>query len=75
MAQIYLDHNATTPLAPEVLAAMDPFLRGQFGNPLTAHRFGAAPKAAVDQARLDVLSLLGPRAADTFDVVFDSGGS
>ena len=75
MRPIYLDHNATTPLAPEVLAAMDPFLRGQFGNPLTAHRFGAAPKAAVDQARLDVLSLLGPRAADTFDVVFDSGGT
>ncbi|MCE9638250.1 MAG: cysteine desulfurase [Planctomycetes bacterium] len=75
MHPIYLDHNATTPLAPEVLAAMDPFLRGQFGNPLTAHRFGAAPKAAVEQARLDVLSLLGPHAADVFDVVFDSGGT
>lgn len=75
MRPIYLDHNATTPLAPEALAAMDPYLRGQFGNPLTSHRFGAAPRHAVEQARADVLSLVGPRAAETYDLTFGSGGT
>jgi cysteine desulfurase len=75
MRPIYLDHNATTPLAPEVLAAMEPYFRGQFGNPLTMHRFGAAPRVAVEQARGDALSLLGPRAGDTFELIFDSGGT
>ena len=48
---VYLDHNATTPLSPEVRAAMEPYLEGQYGNPLTSHRFGGPPRAAVDQAR------------------------
>lgn len=75
MRPIYLDHNATTPLSAEALAAMDPYLRGQFGNPLTAHRFGEGPRAAVEAARRDVLGLLGPKAAETYDVVFGSGGT
>lgn len=75
MRPIYLDHNATTPLSAEAFTAMEPFLRGQFGNPLTSHRFGAGPRAAVEAARQDVLALLGPAAEAAFDVVFDSGGT
>jgi cysteine desulfurase len=47
---IYLDHNATTPVAPEVLDAMQPYLAGAFGNPSSAHRYGAAARAAVEDA-------------------------
>ena len=75
MRPIYLDHNATTPLAGEAFTAMEPYLHGQFGNPLTSHRFGAAPREAVESARRQVLALLGPRAPETFDLVFDSGGT
>lgn len=75
MRPTYLDHNATTPLSADALAAMDPYLRGQFGNPLTGHRFGGAPRAAVEAARLDVLSLAGPKAAETYEITFDSGGT
>lgn len=74
MRPVYLDHNATTPLSAEALAAMEPYLRGQFGNPLTSHRFGESPRAAVEVARQDVLSLLGPKASG-WEVVFDSGGT
>ena len=42
--EIYLDHNATTPLAPEVLAAMQPYLSGRHGNPSCAHRQGREAK-------------------------------
>lgn len=75
MRPIYLDHNATTPVSAESLAAMEPYLHGQFGNPLTSHRFGQGPRAAVEVSRADVLALLGPAAADHFDVVFCSGGT
>ena len=50
MRPVYLDHNATTPLAPEVAEAMRPYFGGQFGNPMTAHRWGEGPRAAVDAA-------------------------
>src|SRR5258706_31647 len=50
MRPVYLDHNATTPLSPEARAAMEPYLEGQYGNPLTTHRFGASPRAALQWA-------------------------
>jgi len=74
MRPIYLDHNATTPLGPEARTAMEPYLSGQFGNPLTSHRFGESPRAAVEAARAEVLALAGVRDA-TFDVIFGSGGT
>lgn len=74
MRPVYLDHNATTPLAPEVRSAMEPYLEGQYGNPLTTHRFGASPRAAVEAARESVADLLGATLADC-DVVFCSGGT
>ena len=70
--QIYLDFNASTPLAPEVVEAMRPLLTEHFGNPSTHHWAGAPAKAAVERARAQVAALLG---CDPDEVVFTSGGS
>lgn len=74
MRPVHLDNNATTPLSPEARAAMEPYLEGQFGNPLTTHRFGASPRAAVESAREDVAALVGAPASEC-DVIFNSGGT
>jgi cysteine desulfurase len=70
---IYLDNNATTRVAPEVLDAMQPYLTEVFGNPSSAHSLGREMKRAVDNARTQVASLIG--AADTSEIVFTSCGS
>jgi cysteine desulfurase len=72
MSRIYLDHNASTPVASEVAAAMLPFLSAHHGNPSSAHWAAPAPKAALEKARAQVAELLGC-AQD--EVVFTSGGS
>lgn len=72
VAAIYLDHNASTPLAPEVLAAMRPFLEKEFGNPSSIHRLGRAARGAVDSAREDLASTLGCQPGE---IVFTSGGT
>jgi cysteine desulfurase len=69
---IYLDHNATTPVAPEVLDAMLPYLRDQYGNPSSDHPAGRRAAAAVAQARAQVAALIG---AEPGDIVFTSGGT
>jgi cysteine desulfurase len=69
---VYLDHAATTPVAPEVRAAMLPFLGEVFGNPSSAHATGRAARAAVDEARERVAAALGCAPGE---VVFTSGGS
>jgi len=70
---IYLDNNATTRVAPEVLDAMHPFLSDIFGNPSSAHTLGREMKRAIDESRDQVAKLIG--AADTSEVVFTSCGS
>ncbi len=70
---IYLDNNATTRVAPEVLAAMQPYLGEFFGNPSSAHTLGRTMKQAIEQAREQVATLVG--AADTSEIVFTSCGS
>lgn len=70
--RIYLDFNASTPLAPEVVEAMRPLLTEHFGNPSTSHWAGAPAKAWLQRARAQVAALLGC-APD--EVVFTSGGS
>ncbi len=70
---IYLDNNATTRVAPEVLDAMQPYLSKFFGNPSSAHTLGREMKQAVEAAREEVAALLG--AADTNEIVFTSCGS
>lgn len=69
---IYLDHNATTPLLPEVVDAMLPYLREHFGNPSSGHVFGVRARQAVAHARAEVAALLG---CDADEVVFTSGGT
>ncbi|MDP1691553.1 MAG: cysteine desulfurase family protein [Burkholderiaceae bacterium] len=62
MSPIYLDYNATTPVAPEVLDAMLPWLRGQFGNPSSTHPYGRRAAQAVAAARRQVADLIGAQA-------------
>ncbi|MDP1526264.1 MAG: cysteine desulfurase family protein [Rhodocyclaceae bacterium] len=59
---IYLDYNATTPLAPDVAAAIRPWLETDFGNPSSSHAYGQRAHAAVDQARTAVATLIGAHA-------------
>lgn len=70
---IYLDNNATTAVAPEVLEAMRPYLSTFFGNPSSAHSLGRQMKRAIEEARQQVALLVG--AADTSEIVFTSCGS
>ena len=55
---IYLDYNATTPLDPEVIDAMRPYLEERFGNPSSGHYYGVEAREAVDQARARAAELL-----------------
>src|SRR5919108_5300204 len=67
---IYLDHAATTPLRPEVLDAMRPYLTTEFGNPSSAHSLGRAARAALDEAHERVAQRLN---AQPREIVFTSG--
>lgn len=69
----YLDHNATTPVRPEVVDAMLPWLREGYGNPNSVYSLGQRARAAVEFAREQVAKLLG--ASDASEIVFTSGGS
>jgi len=70
---VYLDHAATTPVRPEVLEAMLPFLgTSAFGNPSSAHRFGRTARAGLEEARRKVATAVG---AEPNQVVFTSGGT
>src|SRR5262245_49338308 len=70
--RIYLDFNATTPIAPEVAAAMSAVLKEPFGNPSSQHWAGSPAHEAVEKARAQVAALLRCNADE---VVFTSGGS
>ena len=72
MRRIYLDHNATTPVHPAVLAAMLPFLSEEFGNASSIHSFGQRARGAVERARESDAALIGARPAE---IVFTSGGT
>jgi cysteine desulfurase len=69
---IYLDYNATTPLAPEVLESMRPYLERHFGNPSSIHAAGREARAAVDDARDRLARLLGLKP---HEVIFTGGGT
>lgn len=72
MSMLYLDNAATTPVRPEVLEAMAPFLTRAYGNPSSHHTVGEAAAAALDDARARIAAVLGMRRTD---VVFTSGGT
>lgn len=69
---VYLDYNATTPLAPEVVEAIQPCLGPLFGNPSSPHAYGIAARRAVEQARAQVADMIG---CATDEIVFTSGGT
>lgn len=69
---VYLDYNATTPLAPEALEAMLPFLHGGYGNPSSIHSAGREARAGVDDARELLADLLKVRA---HELIFTGGGT
>jgi len=72
MKRIYMDHSATTPVAPEVLAAMLPYFEEKFGNASSLHRSGREAKEALEDSREKVAALLGARAEE---IIFTSGGT
>ncbi len=69
---IYLDHNATTPVEPEAVKAMLPYLQEEFGNPSSGYALGLKAKEGVERARQEVASLLG---CENDEVIFTSGGT
>jgi cysteine desulfurase len=69
---IYLDYNGTTPHAPQVITAMQPFLERDFGNPSSSHWYGIRPRQAVESARRQVAAALNCLAEE---IVFTSGGT
>lgn len=70
---IYLDNNATTPIAPEVFDAMKPFLTTVYGNPSSAYSPGRESKKAIETARQSIAELVGAKNAD--EIIFTSGGT
>ena len=72
MKKIYLDYNATTPIAPSVLAAMQPFFCDHYGNPSSAHTHGRAAAEAIEDARGKVASMIG---CNSDEIIFTSGGT
>src|SRR5215831_12504680 len=72
MRRVYLDSNATTPMRPEVVAAMMPVFTENYGNASSIHWFGQTAKAVIDDARKHVAKLIG---AETAEIVFVSGGT
>src|SRR4051812_20356399 len=72
MDVVYLDNNATTRPAPEVVEAMVPFLNELYGNPSSVHRFGQRARQAIDEARARIAALVG--SADS-EILFTAGGT
>src|SRR4030065_1761810 len=72
MKPIYLDYNASTPIDPEVIEEMMPYLRDRFGNPSSSHFYGRRAKEGIEEARRRMATLLNARADE---MVFTSGGT
>ena len=72
MKPIYLDYNATTPVLPEVVQAMQPYLTELYGNPSSTHWYGRQTRKAIEESRGRVAGLLN---CHTDEIIFTSGGS
>src|SRR5256886_11237373 len=73
MGRIFLDHQATTPVLPEVFEAMEPFFTETFGSPTSLHQLGLRARDAMDRARGQVAALINAESSD--DIIFTSGGT
>jgi len=72
MKPIYLDYNASTPIDPEVIEEMAPYLRNRFGNPSSSHIYGRLAKEGIEEARGQMAELINGKASE---IVFTSGGT
>src|SRR5580693_287611 len=72
VTRYYFDHNATTPVSPEVFQAMAPLMTSIFGNASSIHQFGQEARGELDRARRSVAVMLGAKAEE---IVFTSGGT
>ncbi|MGE5544006.1 MAG: cysteine desulfurase NifS [Bacillota bacterium] len=72
MKRVYMDHSATTPVDPQVLRAMEPYLTEEYGNPSSVHRMGQIARNGVETAREQVARLLN---ASPEEIIFTSGGT
>lgn len=70
--KVYMDHSATTPLAGEVFEAMEPYLKGSFGNPNSIHAWGREARKAVNEARDQIAELIN---AEAREIIITGGGS
>ncbi len=73
MTKVYLDHSAASPLLPEVREAMRPYLDEEFGNPLSLHDWGDAPRDALEKARAQTAALIG--ATEPEEIIFTASGT
>ncbi len=72
ISSVYLDHNATTPVDPQVLDAMLPYLQSEFGNPSSSYALGRRARDAIETARAQVAALIGALPGE---IIFTSGGT
>lgn len=73
MRQVFFDHQATTPVLPEVLEAMRPFFSEAFGSPASLHHFGVQARDALDKAREQCAAMINAEYAE--EIIFTSGGT
>jgi len=73
MRQVFLDHQSTTPVLPEVLAAMTPYFSGRFGAPASLHHFGLEAREALEKAREQIAALINAESPER--ILFTSGGT
>ena len=72
VTRYYFDHNATTPVSPEVFQAMAPLMTTVFGNASSIHQFGQEARGELDRARRSVAAMLGAKAEE---IIFTGGGT
>ena len=73
MKRIYLDHNSTTPVRPEVFKIAEPYITTFYGNPSSVHSFGRETREAIENSRIKIASSIN--ASDPNEIFFTSGGT